>query len=407
MSEPGTVDGGPWTVDRLPSTVYRPPSPFTPIAPHELFVPHSTLPLAGIKVLDLSRVLAGPLCTMTLGDLGALVLKVERPGTGDETRGWGPPFDASGESAYFLSINRNKISAALDFDLEADRALLLGLVEEADVVVENFRPGTLERRGIDPAALLAEHRNLIWCRLTGFGAGSDRPGYDAVIQAESGWMAITGEPAGAPMKVGMALADVCAGKDAAIAILGCLASRRARPGAADRMITVSLAHSATAALVNVAQNALVTRKEPARWGNAHPNLVPYQLFETAARPIVLAVGNDAQWQACCRALNRPDLAADRRYLVNAGRVEDRVALVRALGETLRTRAAAEWLKLLEGNGVPAGVVRLVSEALADVAADARTGIAPTAPGSIRLPPPRLDEHGAAVRARGWGVFEDL
>jgi glutaryl-CoA transferase len=370
-------------------------------------VRHPFLPLASIKVLDLSRVLAGPLCTMTLGDLGAQVLKVERPGMGDETRGWGPPFDATGESAYFLAVNRNKISIALDLDLEADRALLLGLAEEADVVVENFRRGTLERRGIDPALLLRRRPELIWCRLTGFGAGSDRPGYDAVIQAEAGWMAITGEPDGAPMKIGVALADVCAGKDAAIAILGCLASRGARPSAGDRLITVALAHSATAALVNVAQNALVTGKEPARWGNAHPNLVPYQLFETADRPIMLAVGNDAQWLACCRALNRPDLAADRRYFANAGRVEGRAALVITLGETLRTRPAGEWLELLEGTGVPAGVVRLVSEALADVESDPRTGIAPAAPGSVRLPPPRLDEHGKAVRARGWKVFEGL
>jgi crotonobetainyl-CoA:carnitine CoA-transferase CaiB-like acyl-CoA transferase len=344
---------------------------------------------------------------MTLGDLGAQVLKVERPGTGDETRGWGPPFDATGESAYFLAVNRNKLSVALDLDAEADRELLNRLAEEADVVVENFRRGTLERRGIDPRLLLRNRPDLIWCRLTGFGASSDRPGYDAVIQAESGWMAITGEPDGAPMKIGVALADVCAGKDAAIAILACLASRGARPAVPDRLITVALAHSATAALVNVAQNALVTGKEPARLGNAHPNLVPYQLFETADRPIVLAVGNDAQWLACCRAMNRPDLAADRRYLANAGRVEGRAALVPALSETLRTRPAAEWLGLLEVNGVPAGVVRLVSEALADVEADPLTGIAPAAPGSVRLPPPRLDQHGVAVRERGWGVFEGL
>ena len=343
---------------------------------------------------------------MTLGDLGAQVIKVERPGMGDETRGWGPPFDPNGESAYFLAVNRNKISIALDLDVEADRALLLGLAEEADVVVENFRRGTLERRGVDPTRLLHDHPDLIWCRLTGFGAGSDRPGYDAVIQAESGWMAITGEAEGPPMKIGVALADVCAGKDAAIAILGCLASRGSRPAVSDRLITIALSHSATAALVNVAQNALVTGKEPARWGNAHPNLVPYQLFETADRPIVLAVGNDAQWLACCRALNRPDLAADRRFLANAGRVEGRAELVVTLGETLRTRRAAEWLELLEGNGVPAGVVRLVSEALADVEADARTGIAPAAPGSVRLPPPRLDQHGEAVRARGWRVWQD-
>jgi crotonobetainyl-CoA:carnitine CoA-transferase CaiB-like acyl-CoA transferase len=341
---------------------------------------------------------------MTLGDLGAQVLKVERPGMGDETRGWGPPFDSAGESAYFLAVNRNKLSVALDLDVDADRALLLGLAEGADVVVENFRRGTLERRGIDPAAVLAASPRLIWCRLTGFGAESARPGYDVVVQAESGWMAITGEPEGAPMKIGVALADVCAGKDAAIAILACLGAPN-RLGTTDRMLTVSLAHSATAALVNVAQNALVTGREPARWGNAHPNLVPYQLFEAADRPFILAVGNDAQWLGCCRALGREDLAADPRFLRNAGRVEHREQLILALSETLRTRTAAEWLERLESCGVPAGIVRRVTEALGDVRADAKTGIAPLSPGAVRLPPPRLDQHGSLVRELGWGVFD--
>jgi crotonobetainyl-CoA:carnitine CoA-transferase CaiB-like acyl-CoA transferase len=370
-------------------------------------VPDSHQPLAGIKVLDLTRVLAGPLCTMALGDLGARVIKVERPGLGDETRGWGPPFDAAGQSAYFLSINRNKLSVALDLDADEDRRTLLSLAETADVVVENFRTGTLERRGIHALALLERRPDLVWCRLTGFAAGDERPGYDAVIQAESGWMAITGPPDGEPTKIGVALADVCAGKDAAIAILACLASRGRRSSPSDRLITVVLAHSATAALVNVAQNALVSGKEPVRWGNAHPNLVPYQLFRTSDRPMVIAVGNDAQWLACCRALERRDLAEEVRYLANAGRVEHRTALVRTLSETLETRPAAEWLERLAKNGVPAGVVRQVSEALGDVEADARTGIAPLPPGSVRLPPPRLDEHGALVRARGWEAFDHL
>jgi crotonobetainyl-CoA:carnitine CoA-transferase CaiB-like acyl-CoA transferase len=366
----------------------------------------TTAPLADLRVLDLTRVLAGPLCTMTLGDLGARVLKIERPGAGDETRGWGPPFDADGESAYYLSVNRNKLSLTLDLDGQADRDLLVELATEADVVVENFRSGTLERRGIVPGQLLASSQRLIWCRLTGFGAESGRPGYDVVIQAESGWMAITGEPEGTPMKVGVALADVCAGKDAAIAILACLGARD-RLAPSDRMLTISLAHSATAALVNVAQNALVTGREPARWGNAHPNLVPYQLFEAADRPFILAVGNDAQWLACCEAIGRRDLAADSRYLRNAGRVEHRAGLIRALAETLRTRPAAEWMQRLERKGVPAGIVRKVSEALADVPADRRTGIAPLAPGSVRLPPPRLDQHGPLVRELGWGAFDAL
>jgi crotonobetainyl-CoA:carnitine CoA-transferase CaiB-like acyl-CoA transferase len=219
-------------------------------------------------------------------------------------------------------------------------------------------------------------------------------------------MAVTGEPEGMPMKVGVALADVCAGKDAAVSILACLTSRdRLTP--ADRMLTISLAHTATAALVNVAQNALVTGREPARWGNAHPNLVPYQLFVAADRPIILAVGNDAQWLACCEAIAREDLAADPRYLRNAGRVEHRAELIRTLAETLRARSAAEWVERLEMKGVPAGIVRKVSEALADVHADRRTGIAPLAPGSVRLPPPRLDQHGPLVRELGWGAFDAL
>ena len=363
-----------------------------------------TLPLAGVRVLDLTRVLAGPLCTMTLGDLGADVLKIERPGEGDETRGWGPPFDARGESAYFLAVNRNKLSAALDLDLEDDRLLLHRLLAGADVVVDNFRPGTLERRGFDPERLLGVHAGLVWCTLTGFGPRSTRPGYDFVVQAESGWMAITGEPDGAPMKIGVALADVIAGKDAAIAILAALAGRDRLP-AAGRRLAVSLAHSATAALVNVAQNALVGGEEPRRWGNAHPNLVPYQLFETADRPIVLAVGNNAQWRACCRALERTDLADDPAYATNAGRVRARAEVVAVMGETLLRRGASEWLGRLAREGVPSGVVRPVSEALSDVATDPRTGVAPLPPATVRRPPPRLDEHGEAVRRHGWRAFE--
>src|SRR5687768_2394211 len=210
--------------------------------------------LSGVRVLDLTRVLAGPLCTMMLGDLGADVLKVERPGGGDETRGWGPPFDDRGESGYYLSVNRNKKSLVADLDRPADVDLLRSLAREARVVVDNFRPGTLERRGLDPAAILHESDRLVWCTITGFGAESARPGYDFVVQAERGWMAITGEPDGQPMKVGVALADVLAGKDAAIAILAALAGEGLTPR--QRRIHVSLADSATAALINVAQNVL-------------------------------------------------------------------------------------------------------------------------------------------------------
>jgi crotonobetainyl-CoA:carnitine CoA-transferase CaiB-like acyl-CoA transferase len=362
-------------------------------------------PLAGVRVLDLTRVLAGPLCTMMLGDLGADVLKVERLGTGDDTRGWGPPFDSRGESAYYLAVNRNKRSLALNLDDPSDRDLLRELAAGANVVVENFRAGTLERRGLDPASLLKFCPDLLWCTLTGFGRNSRRPGYDFVVQAESGWMAITGEADGPPTKMGVALADVIAGKDAAVAVLAALVGRRRLRSPRERRLMISLAHSATAALVNVAQNTLVSGEEPERWGNAHPNLVPYQLFPTADRPIVLAVGSDPQWLACCRALRRDDLATDASLATNAGRVRQRERVVRALESTLVTRPAAEWVERLAKQQVPVGVVRPGSEALRDVTANAVTWVAPLPPATVRLPPPRLDEHGAEIRRLGWRAFE--
>lgn len=359
-----------------------------------------TLPLNGVRIVDLTRVLAGPLAAMILGDLGADVIKIERPGAGDETRGWGPPFDERGESAYFLATNRNKLSVAADLDHAADRAFVRGLIAGADVVVENFRVDVLERRGLGAAELLARHPRLVWCTITGFGLESPRPGYDFVVQAESGWMAITGEPGGAPMKVGVALADVLAGKDAAIAILAMLAGDRR----GDRRVAISLLQSATAALVNVAQNALVTGAEARRWGNAHPNLVPYQLFDAADRPLAIAVGSDAQFAACVSALGLDALAADARLATNAGRLAARERVVDAIATQVRTRAAAEWLARLDAEGVPCGVVKPVLEALREVAASPLTGVAPQAPGTVRLPPPRLDEHGALLRAEGWAAF---
>ncbi len=348
---------------------------------------------------------------MILGDLGADVLKVERPGGGDDTRGWGPPFDARGESAYYLSTNRNKIGLVADLGREEDRTLLDGLVAGADVVVENFRAGTLERRGLGAEAMLAQHPSLIWCTITGFGLESPRPGYDFVVQAESGWMAITGEPGGSPMKVGVALADVLAGKDAAIAILAALASRGARAvrggsplRGAERRLSVSLAHSATAALVNVAQNALVTGAEAGRWGNAHPNLVPYELFDAADRPIVIAVGSDGQWPGCARALGLDVLAADAGLATNAGRLAARARVTGEIARAVRAAPAAHWMARLDAAGVPCGVVKPVLEALQAVSASALTGVAPQRPGAVRLAPPTLDEHGALVRAEGWAAF---
>ena len=359
----------------------------------------------GVRILDLTRVLAGPVCTMMLGDLGADVIKVEKPDGGDETRGWGPPFDDRGESGYFLSVNRNKLSLAADFDIPADRELVHRLVADADVVVENFRPGTLERRLLGHRRLRAEQPGLVWCTITGFGLDSERPGYDYVVQAERGWMAITGASDGPPMKVGVALADVIAGKDAAIAVLGALVSRSMT--GVGRHVSVSLARSAAAALVNVAQNALITGEDASRWGNAHPNLVPYELFEAADRPIVIAVGSDAQWTACVRALDLTPLAADPGLATNAGRLAQRERVVKAISARVRQLTAAEWVRRLDAAGVPNGVVKSVLESLREEPASALTGVAPSVPGSVRLPPPRLDEHGADVRALGWKVFEKL
>ena len=362
--------------------------------------------LSGIRILDLTRVLAGPLCTMLLGDLGADVIKIERPGAGDDSRGWGPPFDGRGESAYFLSVNRNKWSVAADLDTPDGQRLIAELAAGADVVVDNFRPGMLEQRQLAPATLLARHPTLIWCTITGFGADSDRVAYDFIVQAEQGWMAITGDPAGPPAKIGVALADVVAGKDAAVAVLAALVGRdRARRSSADRHITISLAHSAAAALVNVAQNVLVSGQDAARWGNAHPNLVPYQLFDAADRPIAIGVGTDAQWKSCLHALALDPLAADPALATNADRVRQRDRVVRTLADRVRSAPAAHWLPRLAAGGVPCGLVRTVKEALADVEASPLTGIAPSVPGRVRFPPPRLDEHGAAVRAKGWAAFE--
>ncbi len=349
---------------------------------------------------------------MILGDLGADVIKVERPGSGDETRGWGPPFDSRGESAYFLSTNRNKLSVAADLSLTEDLALVERLIADADVVIENFKPGTLERRGIGAEAMLVRYPQLIWCTIAGFGLESARPGYDFVVQAESGWMSITGAADGGPMKVGVALADVLAGKDAALAVLAALLGRARAPRdtgeaahtIADRRLSVSLLHSATAALVNVAQNALVSGREASRWGNAHPNLVPYELFDAADRAMVIAVGSDPQFAACARVLGLDVLAADATLATNAGRVAQRERVVFAVAARVRTATAAHWLALLEEVGVPCGVVKSVLDALEAVDGSALTGVAPQSPGTVRLAPPRLDEHGALVRAATWGAF---
>lgn len=359
-----------------------------------------------LKVIDLSRVLAGPICGMLLGDLGGDVIKVERPGKGDETRGYGPPFDERGESAYYLSVNRNKKSIALELTVPGDRAVLSKLLEDADVVIDNFIPGKLKELNLDPDRLLEEHPRLVWCSISGFGSQSTRPGYDFVTQAESGLMSITGEPNGEPMKIGVALADVVAGKDAAVAILGRILERNERSlPASRRRIHISLMTSGVASLVNVAQSALVSSQEPKRWGNAHPNLVPYQLFHAADRPIVIAAGSDAQWISCATALGLEELAADDSLATNAGRVRNRERVVAAIEDIVAKRAASEWIALLDGAGVPCAEVRTVGEALRMVDASPLTGVASPVAGSVRLPPPRLDENGAELRELGWRAFK--
>jgi crotonobetainyl-CoA:carnitine CoA-transferase CaiB-like acyl-CoA transferase len=337
---------------------------------------------------------------MMLGDLGADVIKVERPEAGDDTRGWGPPFADDGESAYFRSVNRNKLSWAASFDNPADIVLLKELIGQADVVVENYLPGALYRKGLDRDDMLRLNPRLIWCTISGFGLNSERPGYDFVVQAESGWMSITGSEAGAPSKVGVALADVIAGKDATIAILAALVGRD-HMSAAERHVHVSLQRSAVAALVNVAQNTLVTGSPPKRWGNAHPNLVPYQLFSAADRPLVLAVGNDSQWAHCAAAL---EIDNPETWRTNAGRVRDREALVQVLDQVLRTRDAEHWMTELARAGVPCGLVQSVPEALASVTAHPVYGVSSAVGGPVRYAPPRLDEHGATIRAEGWSAF---
>ncbi|MEA2693392.1 MAG: hypothetical protein QOJ16_2779 [Acidobacteriota bacterium] len=382
-------------------------------------------PLTGLRVLDLSRVLAGPLCTMVLGDLGAAVIKVERPGAGDEARQWGPPWvegPGGRESAYFLAANRNKRSVTADLSTPEGQALVHRLAAAADVAIENFAPGTLERWGLGYEALAAVNPGLVFCSITGYGGDgpeAGRPGYDFAVQARAGWMAVTGEPAGPPMKTGVAWVDVLTGQNAAIAILAAL-NERSRSGQGQR-IEVALFDSALSGLLNVAQAALVTGREPARHGNAHPTIVPYEAFAAADRPFVLAVGNDAQWRRLCAALERPDLAAEPRFSTNPGRVEARKELSALLAAIFATGDAAGWLARLDAQGVPCALVQSVGEALADPVLRDRAGlwemdgatfgrVATVAsplrfartPARLARPAPGLGEHQEEIERDGWG-----
>jgi crotonobetainyl-CoA:carnitine CoA-transferase CaiB-like acyl-CoA transferase len=371
------------------------------------------LPLAGIRVADFSRVLAGPLATMLLGDLGADVVKVERPLTGDDTRGWGPPF-VGGDAAYFLSLNRNKRSVTLDLGTEDGRSAARRLALASDVVVENFRPGLMERFGLDHASLSAEHPGLVYCTLTAFGEGDEtaRPGYDIIVQALSGLMSFTGHP-GEPTKVGVALLDVVCGLYACNAIQAALLGRNST-GRGSR-VSVSLFDASVAALVNQAANYLLGGLVPQPLGNAHPNIVPYQLFEAADRPFILAAGNDRLFERTCGVIGRPELASDERFVTNADRVRNRDQLIPIVSQELARRPAAEWLTALEAASVPCAPVRTLDEVFASPEGSASIQpIDDRERGSLRLvadpirvdgrvpparmPPPRLGEHTEDVRS---------
>ena len=372
-------------------------------------------PLAGVTILDLSRVLSGPYCTMLAADMGARIIKIEHPASGDDTRAWGPPF-VQGESAYYLSINRNKESVAIDFKTADGRAVLDRLISCADVVVENFRPGALEKLRLDYDTLAAARPDLIYVSISGYGQTGprrDELGYDAVAQAEGGLMSITGVPESPPVRLGVAVADIAAGMYAFQGLLLALIAR-SHTGHG-QLVDVSLLDAVTSLLTYQAGRFFATGDVPARAGNRHMTIAPYDTFDARDGVLVLAVGNDAQWQRLCEALRLTALAADARFATNAGRVEHygdlRDALTTAVGEL----EVGPTVATLRGSGVPCGAVRSIDEVFADPQVIAR-GMAETVrhpsigdlrvlgipvklsgtPGSIRSAPPRLGEHTRTV-----------
>ncbi|MTW18883.1 CoA transferase [Rhodoplanes serenus] len=335
-----------------------------------------TRALSHLRVLDLSRVLAGPWCTQNLADLGADVIKVERPGSGDDTRAWGPPWIAgadgapSRDSTYFAAANRGKRSVAIDLAQPDGQALVRALAATSDVVVENFKVGDLARYGLDYASLAAVNPGLVYCSITGYGQDgpyAHKPGYDFVFQGQGGLMSITGErddrPGGGPQKVGIAIADVLTGMYASIAILAALSHR----GVSGRgqYIDMALLDCIVALGGNQVTGFFASGQVPHRYGNAHASLVPYEVFATADGHVVLAVGNDTQWQRCCEALERPDLAADARYVTVTGRILGRDALTAEIARTLRERTTAAWITALEARGVPCGPINDYAQVFAD------------------------------------------
>tara|TARA_Y100000590_G_scaffold452259_1_gene595111 strand:+ start:94884 stop:96083 length:1200 start_codon:yes stop_codon:yes gene_type:complete len=322
-------------------------------------------PLDGIRVIDLSRILAGPFCTMNLGDMGAEIIKIEQPGKGDDTRSWGPPF-AGSEAAYFLGINRNKKSVTLNLKSPEGIEILKKLLQEADVIIENFKFGTLDKYGITDEWREKEAPQLIHCQITGYGGRGPRgkrPGYDFLLQAESGLMSITGEENGDPMKVGVALVDVCTGMNAAIAILGALNARN-QIGLGQRVET-SLYTTSISMLVNVAANHLVSGKPARRFGNGHPNIVPYRTFEAKDGSIAIAVGNDNQFKKFTECLGKKEWADDIKFIKNSDRVVNRKEIDQLIQSVIENKSVQEWLDLLLKFDIPASAVNSVESALID------------------------------------------
>jgi crotonobetainyl-CoA:carnitine CoA-transferase CaiB-like acyl-CoA transferase len=365
--------------------------------------------LGRLRILDFSRVLAGPLATMTLADLGAEVTKVERPGSGDDTRAWGPPHDSEGEATYFQAVNRNKRSVALGLRDPGDLAEARRLALESDVLVENFRPGLMAELGLDHETLAAENPRLVYCSITGFGgsgAGAELPGYDLLVQALGGLMSVTGEPEGEPLKVGVALVDVIAGLYAAVGILAALEHRR-ESGEGQR-VEVDLLSALLAGLVNQSSAYTQARVVPGRMGNRHPSIAPYELLRCGEGELVLAVGNDRQFADLCETIGESALATDPRFATNPARVENRDELRPKLERALAQKPAAEWVDLLRPRRVPAGVVNDIGAAFEFAE---RIGLSPTiaipredgdpvrlprspiklskTPATYRLPPPQL------------------
>jgi formyl-CoA transferase len=377
-------------------------------------------PLADLKVLDLSRVLAGPWCTQLLADLGAEVIKIERPVVGDDTRHWGPPWFGEGEkrvAAYFLSCNRGKKSAAIDFSRPDGATLVRKLAEQADVVVENFKVGGLEKFGLDAASLRAANPRLIYASITGFGQDgphADRAGYDFIIQGMGGMMSVTGlpdgEPGGGPMRAGVAIADLFTGMYTCVAILAALYARE--KSGEGTTIDMALFDTQLAVMANQASNALVSGQDPPRQGNTHPNIVPYQPFKAADQPIIIAVGNDRQFARLAQICGHPEWAADERFANNGARVAHRAEMVGLVSAAICEKPAAEWLEQLEHAGIPAGPINTLTQALSDVQAQHRQMVrtiagVPVVGSPVRLdgeradaylPPPALGQHTAEVLA---------